>query len=86
MAVILMKNKKAFALALSGITQLGIRVVLSFLIWIFIALRLKNAFDLGNYIVLIGIILGIGSAGISFYDFCKKACQASEIKEDDNAD
>ena len=81
-----MKNdKKTLALALSGITQLGISVVVSFILWILIASWVKNTFNLGNYVMVIGIICGAGSAGISFYDFCKKVSNISK-KEDENAD
>ena len=71
-------------MALSGITQLGIRVVVSFLIWILIALWIKNVFNLGDYVTAIGIFCGAGSAGISFYDFCKKISDISKKKEEDD--
>ena len=81
-----MKNdKKTIAFALSGITQLGISIVVSFLLWILIATWVKNTFNLGNYVMVFGVILGAGSAGISFYNFCKKASDISK-KEDGNAD
>ncbi len=75
------KNKKELAYALSSITQLGISIVISFLIWIFLAIWLKNTFKLGNYVVVTGIILGIGSAGTSFYSFYKKASSITSEKE-----
>lgn len=79
-----MKNeKKALALALSGITQLGISVVVSFILWILIASWVKNTFNLGNYVMVIGVLCGAGSAGISFYSFCKKATDTLK-KEDEN--
>ena len=78
-------NRKALAFALSAITELGISVVVSFLLWILIALWAKNTFSLGNYVMVIGILCGAASAGISFYNFCKKASSIS-AKEDDNED
>ena len=77
-----MKNKKAFALALSGITQLGISVVVSFILWLLIASWVKNTFNLGNFVMVIGILCGVGSAGISFCNFCIKA--TNTLKEDEN--
>lgn len=78
-------NRKEFALALTAITQLGVNVVVSFLLWIFIATWIKNKFSLGNYVVVTGIVLGMGSAALSFYDFCKKVSRATE-KENHNED
>ncbi|MEE0867360.1 MAG: AtpZ/AtpI family protein [Clostridia bacterium] len=58
--------------ALSSITQLGISVVVSFFIWIFIASWLKKTFDLGNAVMVIGIICGAGSGVMSFVNFCRR--------------
>lgn len=65
------------------ITQLGIRISVSFLIWILIALWLKKVFVFGNFIMVVGIFLGLGSAILSFYDFYKKANTFTK-KEEDN--
>ena len=58
--------------ALSYITQLGLCVVISFAIWIWIASWVKNAFGLGNYVSVIGVFLGAGSGVMSFMNFCKQ--------------
>ena len=76
------KNRKELAVALGNLTQLGINVAVSFLLWILLALWLKKTFSLGNYVTVIGIILGAGSAGLSFYKFCKDVINVS--KEEDN--
>lgn len=64
-------NHKEIFQALNSITQLGLSVVISFLIWIFIAMWVKNTFNLGNFVMVIGILLGVGSAVLSFIKFCK---------------
>ena len=64
-------NHKEIFQALNSITQLGLSIAISFLLWIFIAMWVKNKFNLGNYVVLIGILLGLGSAVLSFIKFCR---------------
>ena len=69
-----MKNtRKEIITALNSITQLGLSVVISFLLWIMIAAWVKKTFSLGNYIMVTGIIFGTGSAVLSFLKFCKAA-------------
>ena len=65
-------NRREIADAIAGITQLGLSVVISFLLWIMIASWLKNTFELGNFIMIAGVFLGLGSAVLSFLKFCKK--------------
>lgn len=64
-------NHKEILQALNSITQLGLSVIISFLIWIFIAMWVKNKFQLGNFVMIIGILLGLGSAVLSFVKFCR---------------
>ena len=64
-------NRKEILNALNSITHLGLSVVISFLIWIFIAAWVKKTFSLGNYVMVAGIFLGMGSAVLSFVKFCK---------------
>jgi len=63
-------NRKEIFQALNSITQLGLSVVISFLLWIFIAMWIRDKFNLGNFIMIIGIFLGLGSAVLSFVKFC----------------
>lgn len=66
-----MKNdRKEIFEALNSITQLGLSVAISFLLWIFIAMWVKDKFHLGNFVMIIGILLGLGSAVLSFIKFC----------------
>lgn len=67
-----MKNNKALFEALGNITQLGLNVIISFLLWIFIASWIKSMFSLGNGIMVAGIILGTGSAVMSFIKYIQK--------------
>lgn len=73
------KHRREMFIALSNITQLGLNIVISFLIWIMLAAWLKKAFHLGNFIMITGILLGLGSGILSFIKFCKEV-----IKNDKN--
>lgn len=64
-------NRKEMFQAINSITQLGLTVIISFLLWIFIAMWVKDKFNLGNYVMLIGILLGLSSAVLSFIKFCR---------------
>ncbi len=70
MVIIMKNNHKEIFQALNSISQLGLSVVISFLLWIFIAMWIRDKFNLGNFIMIIGILLGLGSAVLSFIKFC----------------
>ena len=64
--------KRELIKALSAFTQLGLSVVVSFLLWILIAMWLKKTFSLGNGIMVVGVILGAGSGFLSFIKSIKE--------------
>lgn len=63
-------NHKEIFQALNSISQLGLSVAISFLLWIFIAMWIRDKFNLGNFVMIIGILMGLGSAVSSFIKFC----------------
>lgn len=63
--------KRELIKAISAFTQLGISVAVSFLLWILIALWLKKTFNMGNGIMVTGVILGAGSGFMSFIKYLK---------------
>ena len=63
-------SRKEIFEALSAITGLGLSVMVSFLIWIGIAYWLRSKFGLGDYVMIIGVLLGIGSGSMTFIKFC----------------
>ena len=63
-------SRKEIFEALSAITGLGLSVVISFLLWIGIAYWVQSKFSLGNYVMVIGVLLGIGSGSMTFLKFC----------------
>ena len=75
-----MKNPdRKTLLAFGSVTELGLNIVISLLLWILIASWVKNTFSLGNYVMIIGILLGLGSASLSCFKFYKSA-----VGEDNN--
>ncbi len=67
-----MKNPdRKTLLALGTITEFGLNIVISFLLWILIASWVKSTFSLGNYVMIIGIFLGLGSSILSCIKFYK---------------
>lgn len=77
-----MKNPdKRTLFALNSITELGLNIILSFLLWILLASWIKNTFSLGNYVMIIGIFLGLGSAVLSFVKFYKIAVRKEKRNE-----
>lgn len=71
--VIIMKNyRREIIEALSSISQLGLSVVISFLLWILIASWIRSTFSLGNGVMVAGVLFGMGSAVLSFVKFCKR--------------
>lgn len=78
------KDMRTFAYALSSITQLGLRIAASFLIWIGIAAYLKRKFCLTDKIMLLGIICGTGSAFLSLVHFCKLSVSYGAKKEENS--
>lgn len=75
-------NRREIFEALSWVSQLGLSVAFSFLLWILIAAYIKKVFSLGNFVMLIGIFLGIGSAGLSFFKFCRLAASKENKNEE----
>ena len=73
-------DRKTF-IALGLITEFGLNIVISFLLWIFIASWIKNHFSLGNYVMIIGIFLGLGSSALSFMKFFKTAVEKEKKDE-----
>lgn len=74
-------NRREIINALNSITQLGLSVVISFLLWIFIASWLRKTFSLGNYVMVFGVIAGAGSAVLSFLKFCRFTFSKEEKDE-----
>ncbi len=82
-----MNNKKRSnreALKYFGmISQFGLNIIVCFGIWLFLALYLQDKFNLGSWIVLIGIIFGCISAGYTVSSFFKMAMRDAKKSEEE---
>ncbi len=74
-------SKKEIFEALSAITGLGLSVMISFLLWVGIAYWVQSKFALGDYVMIIGVLLGIGSGSMTFWKFCTR--DAKKGKKDE---
>lgn len=72
--------KKDILTALSMVTQFGITTVTPVLLCVWGALWLKNKFDLGDFTVVLGILIGIGASVMSMIKMIK---QMSEMAKED---
>lgn len=61
------KTVKAFAY----VTQLGFNIITPVILCIIIAIYIKNKFMLGDYVVILGIIIGCGAGFMSLFNFIK---------------
>lgn len=78
-----MKNKSVFT-ALGMVTQFGISTITPMLLCIFVALWLQNRFGLGDWVVLVGVLMGVGSGFMSMMKMIRQMSELSR-KEDDDA-
>lgn len=76
------KNNRQIVTALSEITQLGLSASISFLIWIYLANKVRDFFGLGNLVTVFGVILGAGSAMMVFVNFYRRVNKINSEKED----
>ena len=79
-----MKNKAFFeAVKYVGfITQLGLSMIVPLLLCIFVTIWLRDKFGLGNFVVLIGIILGILTSFYNLATFIKFATRKANESKD----
>ncbi len=64
-------NKYRHMRALAHITQFGLDMVAPIVLCTIIAVSIKNAFDIGNWIVIVAIILGVAASGLNMMKFIK---------------
>ncbi len=64
-------------------TQVGLNVIVSFGIWIFIGNVIQDFFNLSNWIIIISIIFGLISASYSITSFFKMAIRDAQKGEEE---
>ncbi|MCH5188495.1 MAG: AtpZ/AtpI family protein [Oscillospiraceae bacterium] len=78
-----MKNKSVFT-ALGMVTQFGISTITPMLLCIFAALWLQSRFGLGDWVMLVGVLMGVGSGFMSMMKMIRQMSELSR-KEDEDA-
>lgn len=72
---------------LSFLTQLGLSIVTPIVLCIWGAVWLQNRFGLGGWVLIVGILLGVGGGGSAFYQFYqfiqREEQREKERKEDE---
>lgn len=75
-------NKKLRVLSqFYWITQFGFSLVTPPLMCITLAIWLQKRFELGAWIILLGLFLGLGAAGCTFYSFAQRFAGRKKDKE-----
>ncbi|MBQ7903078.1 MAG: AtpZ/AtpI family protein [Oscillospiraceae bacterium] len=71
---------------LSLISQLAISMITPVLLMIFVCIWLKNKFGLGNWVVMAGMLLGIGSGLSSVWTYLKRFLREGEKQQQEYED
>ena len=77
-------KKKSVLAAFAMITQFGLGTATPMILCILAAVWLKNRFALGDWAVLTGVLLGVGSGFMSMIKMIRQMSGLS--KEDDDAE
>ena len=77
--------KKSVISALAMVTQFGIGTITPMLLCIFAALWLKTRFGLGDWVVLIGVFMGVGSGFMSMMKMIRQMSELSKKEDDDDS-
>lgn len=72
--------------AVAEITQFGLNIVSPIIICLFAAIWLRDQFNLGSYVVLIAIILGVAAGVLNMFTFIKKVNTQMGGKNNDKKD
>lgn len=71
--------------ALTYFTEIALTAIIPIIIWIGVAGYVKNKFGLGEYVTVIGIILGVLTAYVNIYKLFKRI-SAESSRKDNSAD
>ena len=71
---------------LSLLSQLAISMVTPILLMIFVCTWLKNRFSMGDWIVIAGMLMGVGSGLSSVWVYLKKSIRDAEKQQQEYED
>ncbi len=81
---LLLKRKTNWAAALRYLvyfTQFGLNMITPPVLYTFAAWWLRNRFDLGDWVVIVGILLGIATAGLNLWKFMQFTAKKAKESE-----
>lgn len=73
------KNMKALA----WMTQFGLNMVTPIVLCIIVAAWLKNKFNIGDWIIIAAVVIGVGSSFVNMFSFIKTVKKENGRKNDD---
>lgn len=77
------KNNSSPWRYLGLVSQLAISMVTPILLMIFVCTWLKNTFGLGDWVIIAGLLLGVGSGLDSVWVYLKKFLQEGQKQQQD---
>lgn len=76
-------NKYRYMRAAAHLTQFGLNMVSPIILCIIIAIWLRSKFNIGSWVVIVAIILGVAAAGLNMATFIKNVNKEMGGKEHD---
>lgn len=67
---------------LSWLTQLGFSLICPPVLCVFVAMKLQERFALGDWVLIVAIVVGIFSAACTFISFAKQ--MLAQVRADEN--
>lgn len=77
------ENKYRYLRAAAHITQFGLDMVTPIVLFTILAVWLKNKLDVGGWVVIVAIIIGVACSGLNMYKFIKTAEKETGGREHD---
>lgn len=77
------ENKYRHLRAVAHITQFGLDMVTPIVLFTIIAVSLRNAFNMGGWIVIVAIITGVACSILNMFKFIKTVNKEMEDKSHD---
>jgi F0F1-type ATP synthase assembly protein I len=69
--------------ALAWMTQFGLNMVTPIVLCIIVAAWLKNKFNIGDWIIIAAVVIGVGSSFVNMFSFIKTVKKENGRKNDD---
>lgn len=79
-------NRHRSTKALAWLTQLGFNMISPLIICILAAAWLKTKFSVGNWIMIVAIVIGAGSGYMSLINFIRAVKKYDEKEDNTNAE